>query len=417
MKIIKSRDILGIMQRTLNGIDQRLVNHGKRVSYLVLKALTLRGGFEKKEIQDIGILALLHDIGAYKTEEIDCLVRFESSNVWEHSAYGYLFLREFSPLRQYAPVVLHHHTDYEKLKKVPTISPELPQILNVADRMEIFSSMPRSQNLFDSLRKQEGTKFMPEAVALFEQAEREFHLMRALSTGSFEQEWDDFFQDIALSEEETDAYLNTIVYAIDFRSQHTVAHTITTTNISRELSKTLGQGAEETRKVVYGALLHDLGKIAIPVEILEFPGKLSPQAMRVMQTHVDVTEKILGGSIQEEVARIALRHHEKLNGSGYPRGLRADQLNLSQRIVAVSDIVSALTGSRSYKDKFSKEKTLAILREMKEKGLICPVVTGQMMEHYDEIMENVRGSCAPVLQAYQAVHAEYQELLPFCLSL
>ena len=78
-------------------------------------------------------------------------------------------------------------------------------------------------------------------------------------------------------------------------------------------------------------MLHDLGKIGIPSEILEFPGKLSPQAMNVMRTHVDLTEIILGDSVTRKVKDIALRHHEKLDGSGYPRGLKGMRSDGSQR--------------------------------------------------------------------------------------
>ena len=94
-----------------------------------------------------------------------------------------------------------------------------------------------------------------------------------------------------------------IIFAIDFRSRYTVIHTITTTSISKQLAVLFGFDEAKVDKVRQGALLHDLGKIGIPVEILEFPGKLSPQAMRIMRTHVDITEEIVGGEIEEEIIR------------------------------------------------------------------------------------------------------------------
>ena len=169
-------------------------------------------------------------------------------------------------------------------------------------------------------------------------------------------------------------------------------------------------GAQERNNVVCGALLHDLGKIGIPVEILEFPGKLSPQAMAVMRTHVDVTEEIFGGDIPSPIREIALRHHEKLDGSGYPRGLRAQQLSLEERIVALADIVSALAGTRSYKKAFGKERICAIITGMREDGLMDPALVGCMLAHYDEIMEKTRVRCQPVLEIYQKLQADYNAI-------
>ena len=183
------------------------------------------------------------------------------------------------------------------------------------------------------------------------------------------------------------------------------------------LSERLGLPEGERYKVRYGAILHDLGKIAIPVEILEYPGKLSPQAMRVMQTHVEITEEILGRSADPEMLRIAVRHHEKLDGSGYPRGLTGEELNLAQRIVAVADIVSALSGTRSYKQAYGKERICAILTEQKARGLICPRVVDAMLGDYDEIMGEVRLACAPVLAVYGAMQDRFLELERQCAVL
>lgn len=92
-------------------------------------------------------------------------------------------------------------------------------------------------------------------------------------------------EEVPFTEDEQKALLRMLTYVIDFRSSHTVTHTITTTVISEELAVRMLDSGNDIRDVICAAMLHDLGKIGIPVEILEFPGKLSPQAMRVMRTH------------------------------------------------------------------------------------------------------------------------------------
>ena len=152
-----------------------------------------------------------------------------------------------------------------------------------------------------------------------------------------------------------------LVSLIDFRSYFTVTHTITTCTISLELARLLSLSSEQTKKIYYGAMMHDLGKIGIPIEILEYPGQLTQEQMIIMRSHVLKTRELLEEKIDQEILEIACRHHEKLNGSGYPHSLWENQLTQEQRIVAISDIVSALCGKRSYKTSFSKEKTCEIL--------------------------------------------------------
>ena len=160
-------------------------------------------------------------------------------------------------------------------------------------------------------------------------------------------------------------------------------------------------------RIYCGALLHDLGKIGVPLGILEKPGKLSPDEMAIMRTHVTLTEDILAGCVDEDVLHAAVRHHEKLDGSGYPRGLTAAELAPAERIVAVADVVSALVGTRSYKDAFPKQKVLALLRDQAERGLLDAEAVRVMARDYDQIMATVARASAPVAEAYRRVQEEY----------
>lgn len=129
-----------------------------------------------------------------------------------------------------------------------------------------------------------------------------------------------------------------------------------------------------------------------------------------MREHAAVTGEILGGFVRDDIYRIAMRHHEKLDGSGYPLGLRGEELSLPERVVAVADIVSALARERSYKEAFDRERVLAILGQMQAAGAICPRVTALVCNHYDRLMESARAGSAPVLALYQGVLREYRTL-------
>ncbi len=410
MKVIGNNAIVNIIQRTLNHIDNRLIDHGKRVAFIVSKMLEEQGKYSRKQRQDICILALLHDVGAYKTEEIDQLVAFETENIWEHSIYGYLFVKYLSPLSRYAEAILFHHLNYDKLVKIDCMYQDLAQIFSLADRVDVFLTHKAGdfQELKQKLEISREKRFASEAVDIFLRAEEKHHIC-AFVLG--ELDFNEILGELKLTAEERYAYLNFLVSTIDFRSRYTVSHTITTTEISRMLASYFRLEDELRQKVFYGAMLHDLGKIGIPVEILEYPGKLSAQAMQIMRTHVDLTEQILGGDVDVTAEKIALRHHEKLDGSGYPKGLTAAELTLAERIVAVADIVSALLGVRSYKRAFSKNLTLQLVQEMSGQGKIDPEVVSMLTRHYDEIMAGVEKATRPAMENYEKITREYNKLM------
>lgn len=118
--------------------------------------------------------------------------------------------------------------------------------------------------------------------------------------------------------------------------------------------------------VLHASPMHDVGKIGIPDSILLKPAKLTPEEWVVMRRHTTMGGRILGGSSSELLQAgevIALSHHEKWDGSGYPKGLAGEGIPLYGRICAVSDVFDALTSNRPYKKPFSNERSLQIMRE------------------------------------------------------
>ena len=307
---------------------------------------------QRKRSRIFAFLALLHDVGAYKTEEINEMAKFETQDIWEHSIYGYLFLYHFSPLKDWAQAILYHHVSAISLKGVEEKIATVSQIINIADRVDMFWLYQPDEEALDSyLIRNRGRRFREEIVELFLETQRHDPILENLNK---EYAPKSILPQVNLSSQECEDYLKMMIYAIDFRSQHTVTHTITTTSISTNTARIIGMSDDQVQRIYYGALLHDLGKIGIPVEILEFPGKLSPQAMKIMRSHVSITEDILGGTIAPDITKIAVRHHEKLDGSGYPRGLTEKELSMEEQVVAIADIVSALLGTRSYKGSLFK---------------------------------------------------------------
>jgi len=113
---LNNKSVLGIIRNFCNYIDPRLTEHGSHVAYIVFCLLKGTGQYSEQELRDICFVAQPHDIGAYKTEEISRMIQFETKDIWDHSFYGYLFIRYFSPLKELAPAVLLHHISWKFLE-------------------------------------------------------------------------------------------------------------------------------------------------------------------------------------------------------------------------------------------------------------------------------------------------------------
>ncbi|MFC6050232.1 HD-GYP domain-containing protein, partial [Methylobacterium hispanicum] len=132
------------------------------------------------------------------------------------------------------------------------------------------------------------------------------------------------------------------------------------------IADALGMPAAERRQLCLAATMHDVGKIGVPDAILLKPGALTPEERREMERHAERGWRILGGSaspVMRLAAEIALSHHERWDGTGYPHGLAGEAIPLSGRIVAVADVFDALTTERPYKQAWRAERAKAYLVE------------------------------------------------------
>lgn len=410
MQVTKDMSVVTIISKTLGYVNPRLIDHGQRVAILVNAALTNDGGYSASLVRDLTILALLHDVGEYKTlgrAQESGAREYDARAKWDHSLYGYLFIKYFSPISYLAPILLFYHVAYSQMENVHPNCSMLSQIIHLADKIDVAYQTKQypARTLKEYVHSMQGIEFDAKTILLFEKAglldKDEEYFARKLSR------YDNNWRKALFTSDEMAAYLGMIVSTIDFLSYRTVTHTYAMANISEQLARMFGLGNEDIKEIKTGAMLHDIGKTGIPVEILESTGKLTSDEMALMKTHVDMTEDILRDNVDDAVLQIAIRHHEKLNGSGYPRGLKAGELTLKDRIVAVADILNALCEERSYKGAFSKQKTCAILHGMVSDGQLDPVVVDMALRHMDQILMKTQAVTAPIAATYHEINREY----------
>ncbi|MCR9161794.1 MAG: response regulator [bacterium] len=191
--------------------------------------------------------------------------------------------------------------------------------------------------------------------------------------------------------------------AAEFRDDETAAHLQRMSEYSRLLARKVGLDDYTSEMIRTASPMHDVGKIGIPDSILLKPGRLTSDEYEVMKKHAEIGYRILGGSdskLLQLAASIAYTHHEKFDGSGYPRGLSGEDIPIEGRIVAVADVFDALTSERPYKKAWPLERAVKLLvdgRDQHFDGELVDLFVGSM----EEVLE-IRKRLSDLPEAHHA---------------
>jgi HD-GYP domain-containing protein (c-di-GMP phosphodiesterase class II) len=200
--------------------------------------------------------------------------------------------------------------------------------------------------------------------------------------------------------------------AVEFRDEDTGAHIERIGRFSTLLAEQAGLDGELCERLGYAAPLHDVGKVAIPDAILLKPGPLTAEERAIVETHAEEGHRLLRGSsssILDMAATIALSHHEKWDGSGYPRGLAGEAIPIEGRIVAIADVFDALTSDRVYRSAYTLEQAVELLREQRARHF-DPVLLDTFLELLsssgpdarEQLRSDPQALLEVVLESYQA---------------
>jgi len=166
-----------------------------------------------------------------------------------------------------------------------------------------------------------------------------------------------------------DAVREAILKAVEARDTYTRLHMARTAESACRVARRLGLSESQQQVIHCGALLHDSGKIGVPDHILNKPGRLSSYEFDVMKAHPVIGQHICG-PMQPSPAliRVIRNHHERLDGTGYPDGLRGDQIPMATRIVCVTEIYDALSSNRPYRPAMGRDRVCDVLRQEAHHG-------------------------------------------------
>ena len=403
-------DLVETMTRSMESLDPYTSGHQRRVARLA-DLVGRELGMDDDRLQGLYIGALLHDIGKLSVPSTILtkpgrLTGHEWNIIRAHSRRGYDILKETNLPWPVAGMALSHHerldgSGYPDGVKGPELSLEV-RILGVCDVVEAMSSdrpfrpARPAQEVMQELRTGSGQKFDPKVVeATLEVIESGAFPLGAGGAdaggdGPGEEKRPSYVGPVAgegatvvqrtaetvgsvsgsdpsggthLEEQPGGEFLNlaeTLSRAMASRDPSTTNHQRRVADFVVQVGSCLGLPAERLWGLRLGGLLHDVGKIAVPELILTRPGKLSREELELVRTHPQAGYEILrDAGLPPVVPLLALHHHERLDGSGYPQGLSGDALTMEDRILSVCNVVEAMGAHRPYRRGLGKKEVIA----------------------------------------------------------
>jgi len=388
-------DMVTSIARVVDMMSPVIGRHHMQVSYLAYQLAGELNVPDDKKFE-IFMAGALHDVGAFSLENRLELLEFEDTKPGEHSMAGSLILETFKPFSVIARLIKFHHVPwnhgkgaYQNGESVPVRS----HIIHLADRVAVKISpkvpvLNQVRGICQAISELKGVVFVPEHVdALLNMAKREYIWLDVISDAIeavLKRTVLDRTNELTI--DEMVEFSKLICRLIDFKSKFTAAHSSGVAAVAIELSKLAGFSKNERKLIEIAAYLHDLGKLAIPFEILEKQDKLTDNERFIMRSHVYHTYQVLQSF---EMLRVAgywgALHQERLNGTGYPFGLKSDELPLGSRIMAVADVFTALTEDRPYRKGMDPKNAVTVLESMVETGELDGPLVDMVLKTYDQI--------------------------------
>ena len=402
-------DFVSCISEAIDLVYPALSNHHKKVAYI---AYSLAGemGIEDEEIKDIILAATLHDIGAFTIKEraqIASLSFEESDLLGKHCTVGYRLLTNFEPLDNAALLIKYHHAHYDEAEgDVPIGS----YIIHLADRLAVMLDDRKEvlEQIPGILKKIEksGAIFHPDALAALHRMEKlEYFWIEACSL----QVHSSLTERVQFPRKKIDldmlrSFAKIVSHIIDFRSRFTATHSSGVAAVALEITTICGFSERECKMMEIAGFLHDLGKLTISDDILEKNGALTDEEFNEIRKHTYFTYVIIN-KIKglEHISTWAAYHHEKLDGSGYPFHIKGEDFTRLARIMAVADIMTAITEDRPYRVGMKPEDAMRVLTNMVGRGAIDGGIVEIVKANFARI-NDVRA------EAQRDAHSEYNAI-------
>lgn len=396
-------DIIYAFSTALDTVEGELAGattyHARRVATLstyVGKHL----GFGDREMMLLAAAAILHDnaVSEYVNGELTAGGTLDGARdekkLGKHCALGEANMKSLPFYAELKDIVLYHHERADgkgPFEKLPHEIPLASRIIHLADNIDVrmdFSHIEREK--YELMRKRieagKGKAYDEETAQAYLDC-LTYDKMVAISGAGVHETLLASVPEITqeVSTEELIELSDMFAKIIDYKSPFTNRHSKGIAEKAKRMGEYYGWGEVTNKKLYFTGAMHDVGKLLVSNDILEKPDKLTTEEFKDIQNHAIGTYVIMKGMKGlEDITRWASRHHEKLDGTGYPFGLNSGDLDEKDRLLACIDIYQALVEDRPYKPGMSHEQSISIMRNMVEMNKIDGKITDDIDDCFKE---------------------------------
>lgn len=344
--------------------------HGKRVSYMCL----LLGEYfqlNNQQLSDLVGCSILHDNGLTEYyKQGDNIEEDEFLKI--HCEVGEENLSYIPFFENIQHVILYHHEAIDGSGPFHKTVDEIPlysQLIHIADWVDVHYDLQKIsqedyQDILMNIQQLKNKEFSSQVVDAYlaTMTYERITINNAQLEKYLRENVHNIYQDF--TDSQMLAICQLFARIIDSKSPHTRSHSIGVASKASYMALYYEYSEEMMLKLFFAGAMHDVGKLVIDRDVLEKPAQLTDQEYTYMQTHAYYSYKILSDMELGDITHWASFHHEKLDGTGYPFGKKAEDLDFIDRLMACCDIYQALTENRPYKDAMSHEKSIEIMRHM-----------------------------------------------------
>ncbi len=392
--IVETKNLWAIAIDFMRRIDAKLMEFNLKYAYITYMLLK-QSKVDKKTRKQLVFVACFNDVGKHYTSE-------NSSNTLIET---YLFLKYFSPLKNEAEVLLTGVRGFKNPKNVIDYNR-----LNIAKKYTEYLIKTNDKNEALRMIQAEEKNYGYLDIFNLTRLVKKLDLFYEINSMHYKTVVYKFISKMMFSRKEKNYFFTMLSSLFEMYSPQTLYHSKVTAIIAYKLARCMKLKRKICNKIYVAGLSHDLGKVCIQLKILEKPDKLTDREYSTMKKHVEYTKEILTDKMDYDIIEIAYRHHERMDGSGYPNKIKGNCLTMDQKILQVADVISALIAKRSYKEAWSIDKTIAILEDNVKNDKLSIDVVECFKQNRDKILKASIQLMSQAEKIYNKMNDEREEL-------
>ena len=410
MDYIRSKNICYLLCDTLKMIDERPIAHGMRVAYMLMRIMENKGGYDEYEVAEFAFLAMIHDIGVYRTEKELLPELYDAQeNARRHAVYGALFLKKLSPFGERAYIIRCHHMPYSETSKLNYQYNRVAAYLHMLEDVDAAYCKDGVTMDLKPFESGAGSKYPPEGVMSLLQCVRREGMLQKIASGEYEAQLSRYMENVLFTNEEKEGYLKLVMQCCGFKGKLITVESIMCRCIAEVIAEDIGLSGREKDKMDYAAILHNIGMLGMEKDDIKALRNMETENSPALEAHIKKGCALLDKYFAvKDIVEIISAHHERGDGSGYPQGKRGNEMTPQQSIMQVADYMTMLMNKRKDGKQLSKREVIDLLSKKADRNQLNEDMVRCVINRYDMLERRIHTETKNYLEMYVRLGNTYK---------